>query len=62
MFGKIGMQELVVIAFIALLIFGPKNLPEIGKTIGRTIRNVKKEVTDGMDGKPEKEENVEDIK
>lgn len=62
MFGKIGMQELVVIAFIALLIFGPKNLPEIGKTIGRTIRNVKKEVTDGMDGEPEKEENVEDIK
>ena len=62
MFGKIGMQELVVIAFIALVFFGPKNLPEIGKTIGRTIRNVKKEVTDGMDGKPEKEENVEDIK
>lgn len=29
MFEKIGMQELLVIAFIALLIFGPKNLPEI---------------------------------
>lgn len=62
MFGRIGMQELIVIAFIALLIFGPKNLPEIGKSVGRTIRNVKKEVNEGMEENPKEEEPTNDVK
>lgn len=41
MFG-LGPQEIVFIMFIALLIFGPKKLPELGRTIGKAIREFKK--------------------
>jgi len=34
--------ELIVVAFVALLIFGPKRLPEIGGAVGRTYREFKK--------------------
>jgi sec-independent protein translocase protein TatA len=34
----IGLPEMAVIAAIGLLVFGPKRLPELGKTLGRTIR------------------------
>lgn len=37
MFG-IGTQELVLILIIALIIFGPSKLPELGKSLGRGIR------------------------
>ena len=35
--GPIGMQEMVVIFLVALVLFGPKKLPELGKTIGKAI-------------------------
>jgi len=35
----IGLPEMIVIMAIALLIFGPKKLPEIGRSIGKTIRS-----------------------
>ncbi len=38
----IGMQELIVIFIVALLVFGPKRLPELGKTIGRGIAELKR--------------------
>lgn len=38
----IGFQELVLIFVVALLVFGPKRLPEIGKSLGRGIAEVKK--------------------
>jgi TatA/E family protein of Tat protein translocase len=41
-FGPIGMPELIVIFLVALLIFGPKKLPEIGKTIGRGLAEFKR--------------------
>jgi sec-independent protein translocase protein TatA len=34
----IGLPELAVIAAIALLVFGPKRLPEMGRSLGRTLR------------------------
>jgi len=40
MFG-IGMQELVIVLVIALIIFGPGRLPDLGKAIGKTIRGFK---------------------
>ena len=35
--GPVGVQELVVIFLVALVLFGPKKLPELGKTIGKAI-------------------------
>ncbi len=48
MFGKIGMQELLIILTIVLVIFGAGRLPEIGKGLGKAIRNFKK-ASDGLD-------------
>lgn len=42
MFGRIGPMELILILLIALVIFGPKKLPELGKALGETIRLFKK--------------------
>jgi sec-independent protein translocase protein TatA len=42
----IGVQELLVILLICLLIFGADKLPEIGKSIGKTIREFKKSLKD----------------
>lgn len=42
MFGRIGPMELILILVIALVIFGPKKLPEIGKAIGTAIKEFKK--------------------
>jgi TatA/E family protein of Tat protein translocase len=37
MFGSIGMPELVIIFVLALIIFGPRKLPELGRSLGRSI-------------------------
>lgn len=42
MFGSIGMPELIVIFVIALIIFGPRKLPELGKSLGRSINEFKR--------------------
>ncbi len=42
MFGSIGMPELIVIFVIALIIFGPRKLPELGKSLGRSIAEFKR--------------------
>ena len=42
MFGSIGMPELVVIFLIALVVFGPRRLPEIGRSLGRSIAEFKR--------------------
>ncbi len=42
MFGSIGMPELVLIFLVALLVFGPKKLPEIGKSIGKGLAEFKR--------------------
>lgn len=57
MFG-IGMPEMIVIAVIALVVFGPGKLPEMGKSLGEAIRGFKKAVDEPEKQKsPEEKEN-----
>jgi sec-independent protein translocase protein TatA len=44
--GSLGIQEMIVIFVIALIVFGPKKLPEIGKSLGKGIAEFKKASSD----------------
>ena len=46
--GRIGFPELAIILVIIILIFGANRLPEIGRGIGRGIRNFKDATKDGV--------------
>ncbi len=46
MFGSIGMPELIVIFFFALIIFGPRKLPELGRSLGKSIAEFKRTSND----------------
>jgi TatA/E family protein of Tat protein translocase len=42
MFGPIGMPELIIIFVIALIIFGPRKLPELGRSLGKSLSEFKR--------------------
>ena len=46
-FNNIGPGELIIVLVIALLVLGPKRLPEVGKSLGRGLREFKSSVTGG---------------
>jgi len=46
MFGSLGMPELIFILLIALLVFGPKRLPDVGRTLGKGLREFRKATTE----------------
>ncbi|HYG62931.1 MAG TPA: twin-arginine translocase TatA/TatE family subunit [Thermoanaerobaculia bacterium] len=46
MFGPLGVPELIFILVLALLIFGPKRLPEIGRTLGKGMSEFRKASND----------------
>jgi sec-independent protein translocase protein TatA len=54
--GSIGWQGAVVIVLVLLLVFGPKRLPEMGRSLGRGMREFKDSITgnDQEDSEPEK--------
>lgn len=57
MFGKLGPTEILLILVVALLIFGPKKLPQLGKSVGDSVREFKKGVRgDGSSTDEEKSE------
>ena len=61
MFGNIGMPELILILAIALLIFGPKKLPEVGKSIGKAVREFRR-TSDEIKDRIEEEIRVSEFK
>jgi len=54
----VGMQELLIILLICLLVFGAARLPEIGKALGKTIKEFKKSIK-GIDSDEEEEKKEE---
>jgi sec-independent protein translocase protein TatA len=46
MFGQIGWQEILLILFVLLLLFGARRLPELGQSLGKGIREFKRGVRD----------------
>jgi sec-independent protein translocase protein TatA len=59
---NIGLGSLLLIVFVALLIFGPKKLPELGRAVGNSLREFKyatKGLADDDDGE-KKNEKIED--
>ena len=55
---SLGIPELIIIGIIALLIFGPKKLPELGKGLGKSIKDFK----DAMNEKSAPEEDLAKMK
>lgn len=54
----LGAQELIVIFIVAFLVFGPKRLPELGRTLGKGIRELKAALSNVKDTLEESELNV----
>jgi sec-independent protein translocase protein TatA len=51
MLGRVGLPELLIILMIVILIFGANRLPELGKSIGKGIRNFKEATKEGENDK-----------
>lgn len=63
MFGRIGAAELILILCIALVIFGPSKLPEIGRSLGQAIQEFKRGTADikkSIDSTPDNDEHKKD--
>ncbi|CEI83997.1 hypothetical protein J18TS1_00490 [Oceanobacillus oncorhynchi subsp. incaldanensis] len=58
--ANIGIPGLILIVIIALIIFGPKKLPEIGKAAGQTLREFKNSANNIMSEEDKKKEIKED--
>ena len=63
--GPIGFQELVLILIIALLVFGPKKLPELGRSLGKTLaefrrasNDIKQSIERELEEKPDDSQNA----
>ncbi len=46
MIGGLGAPEMLVILFVALLIFGPQNLPKLGSALGKTVKSIREGMQD----------------
>ena len=57
LFGTLGATEIIIIAFLILLLFGGKKIPELMKGIGKGVRSFK----DGMQGLEDEIESIDNI-
>jgi len=60
----LGIQELILIFVVALLVFGPKRLPELSKTLGKGVRELKialRGVKDSLEEAEPHEENIPEV-
>jgi sec-independent protein translocase protein TatA len=55
MLSNIGIPGLILILVLALIIFGPKKLPELGRAVGQTLREFKKSTNELIEENEEKE-------
>ena len=61
MFGSLGVPELLLIMVVALIVFGPRKLPEIGRTLGKALGEFRK-ATDDLKNTIEREVRIEELK
>lgn len=59
--GSLGIPELLLIFAVALIVFGPRKLPEIGRTLGKALSEFKK-ATDDLKSSIEREVRVDELK
>ncbi len=55
---NIGMPELIIVFIVALIVFGPKRLPDIGRQLGKAVRSFKQatmDLKDALDQEPPEE-------
>ena len=57
-FNSIGPMELIIVLVIALIVLGPKRLPEVGKSLGRGMREFKESISGGGDRRDEDDEDL----
>jgi sec-independent protein translocase protein TatA len=56
--GNIGLPEIAIVLVIALLVFGPKRLPELGQSLGRGIREFKGSISGDHDNDDDEEQDA----
>lgn len=57
---SVGPLELIIILVVVLLLFGPKNLPKLGKSVGATVKSIREGMEEG-DGDADKGAGVTDV-
>ena len=61
MFGSLGVPELLLIFVVVLIVFGPRRIPEIGRTLGKALGEFRK-ATDDLKNTIEREVRLEELK
>jgi TatA/E family protein of Tat protein translocase len=61
MFGSLGIPELLLIFVVILIVFGPRRIPEIGRTLGKALGEFRK-ATDDLKSTIEREVRLEELK
>lgn len=61
MLGGLGVPELIIILVVVLVIFGPKNLPKLGASLGKTVKNIREGMDSTDDKKDSKKIEAEDV-